>query len=1021
MRRLILKSFQSPGDIVMLTAAVRDLHRASPGQFQTDVRTSADTLFEHNPWITKLSERDRKVQTLTMHYPLIHQSNQRPYHFLHGYVQFLEQQLDLRIPVTEFKGDIHLSPEEKQYPPQFAGVELPERYWIMVAGGKYDFTAKWWNPASYQAVVDHFRDKLQFVQCGEQGHWHPPLRGVTNLIGRTNLREFVRLMHFAEGVVCPVTLAMHLAAAVEMPLDRPPRRPCVVIAGGREPTHWEAYPHHQYLGTVGILSCCAEGGCWKSRCQKVGDGDPKDARELCEQPVPVSDGLVIPRCLDMITSDDVIRRIEMYLVGEQPIPRPVAIPTITVLSQPRRRASMSPVRQPLPREIVLRLEGGVEQLLPAAIVRNHVARYHPDWNLAIAHADHQAEFAALLGLPSAPAVGESAHGVTTTWMLNGAAPSRQASPHWPNLPVADWLLQTLKLSPIDDLFRCDFRVPAEAAASLQRRLDEVLGKDSWRLVVLDAVDASEATAWHYVLQEIDPESRTGFLEWRTNSGVLPILRLWGSDHFTNVELTSLSELLAVIVVANLLVARETPIVSLAIGTRTPTVAVWKSQHPVRAVPPVPHMRHLLTASAAMVPLSTAEARYFAGKYRSHIIEEQNNGIAETVRELLTHTPLRERPDPSIPDAVDKHAAPEEPHAVTPVAGPLHEVRFYHGLGDAANFARLIPLYTRRGHRIGVECTPDKEILFRAAGAEITSGASATHDWGYPPQNVHAGHGQDHQGSKIGWNVSTAPLPDIGDRAKLWRELCQSAVRVPPHVPEHEREFIRQWLQALPTPVVLLHTIGNTNQSVKSLHNAVTQQLYRELLDRCDGTVVALDWDNRAPRLASYRFRHLTDMSDGCNSARMFALMDQSDLVIGVDSGPLHAAGLTDTPRVGLWMPGHYPARYSLPDPRQLNLVLSRPTEQWNRYRRVPWNIVDQPGANWDAAWIAEKCVKMLAPPRYLEHFQIAADVQLQHWIDTLCPLCRLLLRIRRRPARHEGTRPGRIADVPVRLRGERVR
>ena len=45
MRRLILRSFQSPGDVVMLTAAVRDLHAACPGQFVTDVRTSADALW----------------------------------------------------------------------------------------------------------------------------------------------------------------------------------------------------------------------------------------------------------------------------------------------------------------------------------------------------------------------------------------------------------------------------------------------------------------------------------------------------------------------------------------------------------------------------------------------------------------------------------------------------------------------------------------------------------------------------------------------------------------------------------------------------------------------------------------------------------------------------------------------------------------------------------------------------------------------------------------------------------------
>lgn len=123
------------------------------------------------------------------------------------------------------------------------------RFWIMMAGGKYDFTAKWWNPDFYQEVVDHFQGRIQFVQCGEAGHWHPPLKGVINLIGKTDTRQFVRLMYHADGVVCPVTFAMHLAAAVEMKPGRPKNRACVVIAGGREPSHWEAYPHHQFIHT----------------------------------------------------------------------------------------------------------------------------------------------------------------------------------------------------------------------------------------------------------------------------------------------------------------------------------------------------------------------------------------------------------------------------------------------------------------------------------------------------------------------------------------------------------------------------------------------------------------------------------------------------------------------------------------------------------------------------------------------------------------------------------------------------
>src|SRR5207253_9342766 len=123
------------------------------------------------------------------------------------------------------------------------------------------------------------------------------------------------LMHHAAGVVCPVTLAMHLAAAVESRPGRSRPRPCVVVAGGREPPHWEAYPGHQFLSTVGMLPCCQDGGCWKSRCQLVGDGDDKDVRNVCEYPVQVSAELRIARCMHLITPDDVIRRVELYLEG----------------------------------------------------------------------------------------------------------------------------------------------------------------------------------------------------------------------------------------------------------------------------------------------------------------------------------------------------------------------------------------------------------------------------------------------------------------------------------------------------------------------------------------------------------------------------------------------------------------------------------------------------------------------------------------------------------------------------------
>lgn len=314
MRRLILKSTQSPGDIVMLTAAVRDLHRAHPGKFRTDVRTTAKQLWDHNPHLAPLDETTRGVRVLEMHYPLIHNSNTRPYHFIHGFAQYLEEQLDVRIPLTEFHGDIHLADDEKRWMSQVAELGFPGNFWIVMAGGKFDFTAKWWNPDFYQTVVDHFAGRIQFVQCGEKHHWHPPLKNVIDLIGKTDTRQFVRLMHHADGALCPVTLAMHLAAAVPTKPGKPRNRACVVVAGGREPAQWEAYPHHQFLSTNGALMCCDNGGCWKSRCQPVGDGDKKDT-DLCRYPVQLTPQLAIPKCMNMITPADVIRRIELYYEG----------------------------------------------------------------------------------------------------------------------------------------------------------------------------------------------------------------------------------------------------------------------------------------------------------------------------------------------------------------------------------------------------------------------------------------------------------------------------------------------------------------------------------------------------------------------------------------------------------------------------------------------------------------------------------------------------------------------------------
>ena len=295
----------------MLTAAVRDLHLAHPGSFLTDVRTPCKQLWENNPYVSPISDDDT-AERIECHYPLIHGSNQLPNHFVEGFTAYIAERLGVPIKTTAFKGDIHLSSREKAWISQvheIARVSVP--FWIVVAGGKRDYTVKWWSTQRFQSVVDHFAGRVLFVQVGSPHHHHPRLRGVLDLIGKTDLRQLVRLVYHSQGVLCPVTFHMHLAAAVEVKGGRPKNRPCVVVAGGREPPHWEAYPHHQFIHTVGSLLCCDNGGCWKARTFPLNDGDPKDAPgSRC---VDVVDAL--PRCMDLITPAEVIARIERYFDG----------------------------------------------------------------------------------------------------------------------------------------------------------------------------------------------------------------------------------------------------------------------------------------------------------------------------------------------------------------------------------------------------------------------------------------------------------------------------------------------------------------------------------------------------------------------------------------------------------------------------------------------------------------------------------------------------------------------------------
>jgi ADP-heptose:LPS heptosyltransferase len=327
-RKVIFKNGLSPGDVVMMTAAIRDLHKNHPNKFLTDVRTNSMPIWESNRFITKLNESDPEVEVFRAEYPLIHQSNEGPFHFSEGFTDHFEQLLGVRIHDRIGRGYIEIGPNEEgwgwaernEWFSKF-GYPADIHYWILNAGYKNDFTAKMWPVERYQKVVDHFKGRIVFVQIGHKSHNHPDMKDTINLVGKTDDRQLIRLVWASSGVLTPCSYAMTLAAAVPV---RPGscngrrHRPCVVVAGGREPSHWQAHTDHQFIHTCGALPCCDIGGCWKSRIKPIGDNDMKDKKNMCEYVVNSEEGIELPFCMDMISADEVIRRIEMYYKFYEP-------------------------------------------------------------------------------------------------------------------------------------------------------------------------------------------------------------------------------------------------------------------------------------------------------------------------------------------------------------------------------------------------------------------------------------------------------------------------------------------------------------------------------------------------------------------------------------------------------------------------------------------------------------------------------------------------------------------------------
>jgi ADP-heptose:LPS heptosyltransferase len=256
-RRIVLIQRQSPGDVLTMSRAVADL-KASYPEFEVDVDSPCPEVWENNPNLTKLNHDGPEVEKYEITYDEINMSGWSGEHFSDAFRHDIERKIGVNITKSGIRPELWLSEDERHWINQVE-VEFGWHgaFWLINAGLKQDNELKFYH--RWQEVADlfngFFRGAVRLVQIGHADHVHTKLKGVYDLVGKTDLRQLIRLGWWSHGTIGPLSFQFVMSAAFE--------QPHVVVAAGKEGVRWHIYPHGRYIYTNGALKCCQWDGCWK--------------------------------------------------------------------------------------------------------------------------------------------------------------------------------------------------------------------------------------------------------------------------------------------------------------------------------------------------------------------------------------------------------------------------------------------------------------------------------------------------------------------------------------------------------------------------------------------------------------------------------------------------------------------------------------------------------------------------------------------------------------------------------------
>lgn len=281
---VVIKNHLCPGDVVVLSAAIRSLHLSYPSRYRVWVDVSYPAVFKHSPDVVTTGDLvPPGAKVIEVSYPLINESNSINCHFMYAYTKDLGEKLGIPLELKTNRPHLFLGEEEKS-DAILKKLKIQKPFFVINAGFKQDYPTKFWGQHNYQELVHRCIGDVAFVQVGDANGHHPLLQDVYHAYGRTTLRELISLCWHAEGGVGPSTLIQHIFAALQ--------KPYVCLLGGREPLPWVTYPLQTTLHTFGALPCCKEEACWKAKLEPGHE-------DSCLFPLPTI--WATPKCMGMIT------------------------------------------------------------------------------------------------------------------------------------------------------------------------------------------------------------------------------------------------------------------------------------------------------------------------------------------------------------------------------------------------------------------------------------------------------------------------------------------------------------------------------------------------------------------------------------------------------------------------------------------------------------------------------------------------------------------------------------------------